>query len=61
MNNPNCATCWFGRTVTVHGDTYYECEQSFLEKAECIMGVYSHYISIEDAILSPRPKEDEDV
>ena len=54
MDKPSCETCRFGKTVTVCGDTYCECNlNNFLKTAECIMGVYSYY----NPIIPLGPKE----
>lgn len=57
MSTPNCKTCRFGSTLVVGNQIYYGCTLPYEKKIECAFNVYCYYAPIEDCIIPPVPKE----
>lgn len=55
--NKGCETCYFSKTFVVNNETLYDCTLDTVKEINCIFGGFCYYAPIEDAIIPPAPKE----
>ena len=58
--NKGCETCYFSKTFVVGNETLFDCTLDTIKELNCAFEGFAYYAPIEDFIIPPVPKEDEE-